>query len=78
LNRADLSAGVAPVDLLVQTGLADSKTRARETVLSGAFSVNHRRIDRPDQLVTAAQLIGGSFMVLRRGKKTYHLINVQD
>jgi tyrosyl-tRNA synthetase len=57
------------VDLLVETGLAASKGAARRTISEGGAYLNNRRVEDPEQVPTAEDLLGGSWLVLRRGKK---------
>jgi tyrosyl-tRNA synthetase len=64
------------VDLLVQTGLAASKGEARRTVGEGGAYVNNVRIDDPEHVPAAADLIGGAWLVLRRGKKRFAGVRV--
>jgi tyrosyl-tRNA synthetase len=68
-------AGVALTDLLVHAGLATSKGQARKDIEGGGISVNNLRADavRP---VTAADLLFGKFLLLRKGKRTYAVIKV--
>ena len=57
------------VDLLVQTGLCKSKGDARRTVSEGGAYVNNERVGDPDHVPDDSALIGGSWLVVRRGKK---------
>jgi tyrosyl-tRNA synthetase len=66
--------GLAIVDLLVETGLARSKGQARTTVEQGGAYVNNRRSSDVAQTVGADDLVAGRYLVLRRGKKDYHLV----
>jgi tyrosyl-tRNA synthetase len=59
------------VDLLVLSGLARSKGEARRTVGEGGAYLNNERIEEPDYVPTDADLVGGSWLVLRRGKKRF-------
>ena len=59
------------VDLLVLSGLARSKGEARRTVGEGGAYLNNERIEDPDFVPSDADLIGGSWLVLRRGKKKF-------
>jgi tyrosyl-tRNA synthetase len=63
------------VDLLVETRLAPSKGAARRTIAEGGAYLNNRRVEDPELVPTAEDLIGGTWMVLRRGKK--HLAGVE-
>lgn len=75
--RVDRAAGIpGVVDLLVETGLAKSKGEARRTVSEGGAYLNNVRVDDPDAVPTEADLIGGSWLVLRRGKKKFAGVEV--
>jgi tyrosyl-tRNA synthetase len=58
------------VDLLVVAGLAKSKGEARRTVAEGGAYLNNERVPDPEVTPTAEDLLGGSWLVLRRGKKS--------
>jgi tyrosyl-tRNA synthetase len=57
------------VDLLVTTGLSKSKGEARRTIGEGGAYLNNERVTDPEQVPAEADLLGGSWLVLRRGKK---------
>ena len=59
------------VDLLVASGLADSKGAARRTIKEGGAYVNNARIESEDWEPADADLLHGSWLVLRRGKKNF-------
>lgn len=59
------------VDLLVASGLADSKGAARRTIKEGGAYVNNERITSEDWAPADANLLHGSWLVLRRGKKNF-------
>jgi tyrosyl-tRNA synthetase len=63
--------GAALVELLPRTSLAGSKREAREFLERGAVAVNGRRADK-DRRLTAADLLPGRLILLRRGKKQWH------
>ncbi|KQW52427.1 tyrosine--tRNA ligase [Nocardioides sp. Root1257] len=65
------------VDLLVTTGLAKSKGEARRTVSEGGAYLNNARVEDPDQVPGGDDLIGGSWLVLRRGKKNFAGVEVR-
>ena len=66
------------VDLLVETGLSASKGAARRTVGEGGAYLNNHRVDSPDHVPSEGDLIGGSWLVLRRGKKNLAGVEVVD
>jgi tyrosyl-tRNA synthetase len=73
-SRLD-GAGTPLVDLLVDTGLASSKSQARRTLEQGGAYVNDRQADDADRLIGPADLLSDRYVVLRRGKKDYHLVS---
>src|SRR6478609_6393363 len=64
------------VDLLVASGLAKSKGEARRTVSEGGAYLNNARVDDPELVPAESDLIGGSWLVLRRGKKNFAGVEV--
>jgi tyrosyl-tRNA synthetase len=70
-------AALAPiVDLLVETGLAKSRGEARRTISEGGAYLNNVRVEDPDAEPQPTDLIGGSWLVLRRGKKSFAGVEV--
>ena len=65
------------VDLLVETGLAKSKGEARRTIGEGGAYLNNNRVEDPEASPSAADLVGGSWLVLRRGKKNFAGVEVR-
>ncbi|HET6699369.1 MAG TPA: tyrosine--tRNA ligase [Nocardioidaceae bacterium] len=57
------------VELLAETGLVGSKGAARRTVAEGGAYLNNVRVEDPEHRPGAEDLIGGSWLVIRRGKK---------
>jgi tyrosyl-tRNA synthetase len=77
VNKASLDGpGQNIVDLLTQTGFLKSKGEARRAIQEGGIYLNNHRVADPAQQVTTNALIEGRFLVLRRGKKNYHLVKV--
>ena len=58
-------------DLLVLSGLVKSKSDARRTVTEGGAYVNNERATDPEARPNTDDLIGGAWLVLRRGKKNF-------
>ncbi|MFN3340753.1 MAG: tyrosine--tRNA ligase [Dietzia sp.] len=59
------------VDLLVASGLCESKGAARRAVGEGGAYVNNQRIDDVDWTPTTGDLLHGAWLVLRRGKRSF-------
>jgi tyrosyl-tRNA synthetase len=64
-------------DLLVLTGLSKSKGEARRTVSEGGAYLNNERVDDPERTPTEQDLLSGSWLVLRRGKKNLAGVRVR-
>jgi tyrosyl-tRNA synthetase len=72
--RASLDGeGLPLVEAFARTGLADSNSRARQTIQQGGAYVNNRRVTEVAYRITTELLRGGSTVVLRSGRKHYAL-----
>lgn len=65
--------GALLVDVLVRIGLAESKRRSRELIATGAIQLNGHKISAVDAVLTEDAVLPGGFVVLRKGKKTFHI-----
>lgn len=78
--KTELPAGrggtVPLVDVLVATGLASSRRAGRELITSGAVEVNGQRVKDPASAVSRDSALHGRYLVLRKGKRTYHVVVV--
>ena len=63
------------VDLLAEIGIADSKGDARRTLQGRGYRVNGVQIDANSQL-SDIEPLHGKYLLFRRGKSTYHLVEV--
>ena len=66
--------GLPLVDAVVMSGLANSKSRARQSIDGGGVYVNNRRVDDPTATLGVADLLHDRYVVLRLGKRNYHLL----
>ena len=57
------------VDLIVATGVCESKSAARRIIKEGGAYLNNKKITAEDFAPTASDLIAGKFLVLRKGKR---------
>ncbi|MGV3023173.1 tyrosine--tRNA ligase [Streptococcus suis] len=62
------------VELLVTSGIVNSKRQAREDVQNGAISVNGERVQDLDYTLSDSDKIDGELTVIRRGKKKYSVL----
>ncbi|MBC53297.1 MAG: tyrosine--tRNA ligase [Gammaproteobacteria bacterium] len=65
---------IAIVEALVNTGLAASNRVAREFLAAGAVSANGVKVPDSDAALTRADALFGRYVVLKRGKKLFHLL----
>ena len=63
---------------LTDIGLISSRRQAREFVTNGAISLNGEKITDIDYPITSDLAIGGTYIIVRRGKKNYYLVTFQD
>ncbi|PXV52978.1 tyrosine--tRNA ligase [Aeromonas veronii] len=63
------------VSLLVSCGLANSRRIARELLAAGAISLNG--VLKQDEQLSATDRLFDRYLLLRRGKKQYHLVEWQ-
>ncbi len=66
---------VSLVDLLVIAKISPSKRQAREDITNGAIYLNGDRQQDVQHVVTGADCLDDTFLIIRRGKKRYFLIH---
>jgi len=60
------------IDLLTRVSLVGSKREGRDLITAGAITINGQRIKSPDILVSREMARFGRFVIIRKGKKSYH------
>ena len=65
------------VSVLVASGASSSRRQAREDVAGGAITVNGDKITDRERTFSAEELIAGRFLVIRRGRRHYFLVQVE-
>ena len=75
MPRTILKPGRPLVALLVETGLAESRGSARSFIEGGGVYINNERDTDVDRRISGGDLLLGRYLVLRRGKKSHHLIS---
>jgi tyrosyl-tRNA synthetase len=77
ISRARLEGAGAPlVELLVDAGLCPSKGQARKDIEGGGVYVNNIREAGARRQVSAADLLFGRHLLLRKGKRNYTVLSV--
>ena len=65
------------IDILLETGLSKSKTMARKELRGGGIYVNNHRITNEESVLSDADILFGQYILLRKGKKNYHLLEFE-
>jgi tyrosyl-tRNA synthetase len=65
------------LDLLASTDLAASRGEARRSIEGGGIYLNGERVQDARMRVRPEHAIEGRFLVLRKGKKHYHLVRLE-
>ena len=67
-------AGLSLIELLAESGLCDSKGQARKDIQGGGINVNSERVNDIARMLTEKDLLKSGTIVLRKGKKNFHLV----
>jgi len=66
----------ALTSVLAKTELFKSRSQARTGVEQGGVSINNRAVDSAQRVLARDDLLPGGYVVLRKGKKHYHVLRV--
>ena len=69
--------GESLVDLLTESNVTSSKGEARRSIEGGGLYVNNVRVSEVSRTLTMDDSIGGRFILIRKGKKHYHLVAIR-
>jgi tyrosyl-tRNA synthetase len=64
------------LDLVTECGFVSSKGEARRLIRSGGLYINNQKIIGEQSRVSLQESIGGTFFVLRRGARNFHLVRI--
>ena len=64
------------IDFLVTNQIIIGKADARRLIDSGGISLNNEKVSQTDLIITKTLFIEEKFIVVRKGKKNYFLINL--
>lgn len=78
IRRDELSNGVTLIDAVVRSGLATSRGQARKDIEGGGISVNQQKNQQVDAKMTSLDVIHDRAIVLRKGKKNYALLLIEE
>ena len=67
---------ISIVDALVSTGLAKSNKMAREFIGNNAVNINGQVVNTVETMLSAAHALHGKYLIVKRGKKLFHLVKL--
>ena len=70
--------GASLAELLADSGLATSRGQARRDIEGGGIYLNNVRVTDRNRTAGLEDTVEGQFIVLRKGRKKYHLVRVLD
>jgi tyrosyl-tRNA synthetase len=73
--RADLEAGIPLTRLLAEVKVCASGSAAQRDIAGGGIYVNGERVADPKRVLGPGDLRDGAMVILRKGKKTYHIVS---
>jgi tyrosyl-tRNA synthetase len=77
VGPAELAGGLTLIDGLTRTGLASSKGEARRGIQQRGFAINGTKVEAVDRILDAADLRGGRFVVLQKGKRHFAMLEIR-
>lgn len=69
--------GIDLITLMVDGGLAASRSDARRNIQQGGVTVNDAKITEFDRVFTSADLDSDGMLLIRKGKKAYHAYKME-
>ena len=73
IPKFNVKNGELLIDVLVNNNVVSSKREAREFIQNGAISINGKKCQEQDKIITKDLFIDGTFVVVKRGKKNYYI-----
>ena len=64
-------------DILTLTGVSKSKTMSRNDIAGGGIYLNNERITEEKTEISKGKLLFDKYVLLRKGKKNYHLVEMK-
>lgn len=75
--RSEVEAGMDAASLFVKAGFLPSFSEVRRALKENSLSLNKEKV-REGMTLSPADLLGGRYIVLQRGRKNYFLVSVAD
>ncbi|MGA2553530.1 MAG: tyrosine--tRNA ligase [Smithella sp.] len=78
ISRKEMDAGVQICAACAKAGLTQSISETKRLIEQGGIYINDRQVKSIDEKITSADFCGGNELRVRKGKKKYLIIEVQD
>ena len=75
ISGAEMQQGIDILDLLMKTGLTTSRGEGRRLIQQGGLYIGEERVNDTDLVITEKNFSDGT-LILRKGKKVYHLVKL--
>ena len=77
IAKSEIEQGIGIIDLLAgKTAIISSKGEAKRLIQNGGVSINKTKVNDESNALGGADLIGGRYIVVQKGKKNYFLVKV--
>lgn len=78
ISKEEINQGIKAVDLFTEkTAIFPSKGEMRKLVQSGGVSINKEKLSDFDCIIDSCYLLGGKYILVKKGKKNYFLLIVK-
>jgi tyrosyl-tRNA synthetase len=75
ISKTELEAGIKVTDLLAEkTMVFPSKGELRRTIQANGLSINKEKVSDAELIINSDFLIGGNYILVQKGKKSYFLL----
>ena len=78
IEKSSIEGPGCPIaDLLVRSGLCGSKGQARKDIEGGGIYLNNARVAEAARVVAVNDLLFGRYLLLRKGRRSYVLLQAR-
>ncbi len=76
IAKKQIEEGILLIDMLAETELVKSKGEARRAIQGNGIAINNVKCADIEKKISLEDSVDGQFIVLRKGKKNYHLVKI--
>mgnify|MGYP001162885041 CR=1 FL=1 len=76
ITQEQIGDGIEILELLMLTGLTTSKSEGRRLIRQGGIYVADSRVEDIDMKISAKDFDNDKSLLLRKGKKIYHMVKL--